>query len=237
MKKRISILMMAAITILGGCSKDSNKQDIPKVDRKAIERVTEQILASVPIGNEITKIVEVTEQAIEPEVPMETIAEVEQEQQTEPVIQETPTPQPQITKAQQAAEAQQEVPQPPTPEPEAPTPEPEAPAPQLPAPKSIYDYEFDVEAIRAELIAIGQSRGLTHVTTDDGNVRTPDNSSWAMPITASQSFQGEALKRSLHDYVSSMPDLIQMAGGGPITYFTIYVEPVGNGSYTFYFMY
>lgn len=236
MKKRISILMIVAITILGGCSKDSGKQDVPTVDRKAIERVTEQILASVPIGNETTKILEVTEQAIEPEASTETIAEVGQEQQTEPAVQETPTPQPQTTKAQQAAEAQQEVPQPSTPEPEAPTPEPEISTPQPPVPKSIYDYEFDVEAIRAELIAIGQSKGLTHITTDDGNARTPNNSSWAMPVTASQSFQGDLLKRALQDYVSSMPDVIQMTGGN-IQYFTIYVEPVGNGSYTFYFLY
>lgn len=238
MKKRISILMIAAITILVGCSKDSSKQGLPTVDRETIERVTEQIMALVPTDNESTEVP--TGQALEAEAPTESAAEAEQQQQqqTEPAVQETTAPRPQTTKAQRAAEEQQAAPEPqtPTPEPPAPTPEPETPTPQPPAPKSIYDYEFDVEAIRAELIAIGQSKGLTHVTTDDGNLRTPDNSSWAMPVTASQSFQGDLLKRALQDYVSSMPDVIQMTGGN-IQYFTIYVEPVGNGSYTFYFLY
>lgn len=234
MKKRISILMIAAVILLGGCSKDSGRQALQTIDVKALERVTEQMQAFVPADNESTEAP--TGQALEMEAPTESAVEVVQEQQTEPAVQEKPATQPEATKAQQAAEEQQTEPEPQIPMPE-PTPEPETTVPQPPAPKSIYDYEFEVEAIRAELIAIGQSRGLTHITTDDGNVCTPDNSSWAMPITASQSFQGEALKRSLQDYVSSMPDLIQMAGGRPITYFTIYVEPVGNGCYTFYFLY
>lgn len=235
MKKRISILMIAAVTLLGGCSKDSDKQALQTIDVKAIEGVAEQMLAFVPADNESIEVP--TEQALEPETPTESAVEVVQEQQTEPAVQEKPASQPETTKARQVAEEQQAEPEPQTPTPEPPAPTPELPTPQPQAPKSIYDYEFDVEAIRAELIAIGQSRGLTHITTDDGNACTPDNSSWAMPITASQSFQGEALKRALQDYVSSMPDLIQMAGGRPITYFTIYVEPVGNGCYTFYFLY
>jgi len=79
--------------------------------------------------------------------------------------------------------------------------------------------------------------GLTHIMTDDGVTRTPDNSSWAQPVTASQSFQGESLKRALKDYVISTPGLIVAYGGSAIEYFTIYVKSNGNGSYTFYFLY
>jgi len=121
-------------------------------------------------------------------------------------------------------------------EPEAPAdPEPE-PAPAE-TPKSIYDYEFNVEAIRAELISLGESMGLTHITSDDGITCTPDTCSWASPITASQSFQGENLKQSLQSYVSSMPSIVTSYGGSAISYFTIYVQDNGGGSYTFYFLY
>ena len=74
-------------------------------------------------------------------------------------------------------------------------------------PKTAYDYEFDIEAIRSDLISLGCSMGLTHITTDDGMAITPDNASWATPVTASECFQGERLKRKLTDYVQSMPIL------------------------------
>lgn len=121
--------------------------------------------------------------------------------------------------------------------------EPEVPAASEPepvpaeVPKSIYDYEFDVGAIRAELISLGESMGLTHITSDDGIACTPDTCSWASPITASQSLQGDNLKRALQSYVSSMPSIITSYGGSAISCFTIYVQDNGGGSYTFYFLY
>lgn len=128
-----------------------------------------------------------------------------------------------------------------TPETEAPPPTPpvqtetaESAPPQEtpPQPKSIYDFEFDIDAIRAELIAVGEGIGLTH----SGDL-TPDNASWATPVTASADFQGENLKRRLKDYVQSMPELITAYGGNSIQYFTIYAEPLGGGSYWIYFLY
>lgn len=104
-------------------------------------------------------------------------------------------------------------------------------------PKTIYDYAFDAEAIRSELIALGQSMGLTHITEDDGTPCTPDTCSWASPVTASESFQGNSLKRALQNYVTSMPSTIASYGGTQITCFTIYVRDNGGGSYTFYFLY
>ena len=137
-----------------------------------------------------------------------------------------PTPEP-AKPAEPVSESKPEIAA--TPEP---TEEPESTPPPAPEPKFIYDYEFDVEAIRQELISIGTGMGLTH--TGD---MTPDAASWSNPVTASQNFQGSGLERSLKDYVRSMPDIITMYGGTTIQYFTIYVEPLGGGSYRFYFLY
>ena len=124
--------------------------------------------------------------------------------------------------------------EPPKAEEPAPT---EPAAPELEQPKSAYDYAFDMEAIRSDLIALGEGMGLTHVTADGGRTITPDNASWATPVTASEAFQGERLQRKLKDYVLSMPALIEAYGGGPMEYFTIYIEPLGGGSYRIYFLY
>ncbi len=126
--------------------------------------------------------------------------------------------------------------QPQEPEPVAPE-EPVQPPAELEKPKTIYDYAFDANAIRSELIALGQSMGLTHITEDDGIPCTPDTCSWAAPVTASESFQGDNLKRALKDYVTSMPSMIASYGGAQLTSFTIYVQDNGGGSYTFYFLY
>lgn len=228
--------MIMAAVLLGGCSSSKDRQALPDDAVVAVKKTAEQTAAFVSEDNKTTETPEITGQSVEVETTPEAVAAAESGQAETPVETTAPEPasqkrEPQTTKARQAAEEQQAVTEPPMP-----APEPATQATQPPAPKSIYDYEFDVEAIRAELIAIGQSRGLTHIITDDGNACTPDNSSWAMPVTASQNFQGDLLKRALHDYVSSMPDVIQMTGGN-IHYFTIYVEPAGNGCYTFYFLY
>ena len=120
-----------------------------------------------------------------------------------------------------------------TPEPPTKTETPTEPV----KPKTAYDYAFDIEAIRSDLIAIGESMGLTHITSDDGTEITPSNSSWATPVTASKSFQGENLKRKLTDYVQSMPSILSAYGGATIEYFTIYIEPLDGGSYRIYFLY
>lgn len=137
-----------------------------------------------------------------------------------------------------AAESPAEPPaaQPQEPEPVAPEESIQPPA-EPEKPKSIYDYAFDANAIQSDLIALGQSMGLTHITEDDGIPCTPDTCSWAAPVTASESFQGDNLKRALKDYVASMPSMIASYGGAQLTSFTIYVQDNGGGSYTFYFLY
>ena len=98
-----------------------------------------------------------------------------------------------------------------------------------------YDVPFDIDYIKSELIALGESMGMTHRTTyKDGEVITLDNSSWELPITANSSFCGEMLKRSLYDYISSYSEY-HLYGGEPITNFTIYVLPLSDG-YEIYFL-
>ena len=77
--------------------------------------------------------------------------------------------------------------------------------------------------------------GMTHRTAyKDGEIITPDNSSWELPITANSSFCGEMLKRSLRDYVLSYAEY-HLYGGESITNFTIYVLPLSDG-YEIYFL-
>ena len=150
----------------------------------------------------------------------------------EPEAPEMPAEQPAVEPpAEPPAVTQQPEPEPIVPE------EPVQPPAQPEIPKTIYDFAFDANAIRAELIAIGQSMGLAHITEDDGIPCTPDTCSWAAPVTASESFQGDNLKRALKDYVTSMPSIIGSYGGAQLTSFTIYVQDNGGGSYTFYFLY
>ena len=102
-------------------------------------------------------------------------------------------------------------------------------------PKSPYDMPIDIEAIKNELIILGENMGMKHKTVyKDGTTVTPDNSSWEMPITVSASFFGDALKIGLYDYVSSYAEY-ELYGGEPITDFTIYVESI-EGGYLIYFL-
>lgn len=154
-------------------------------------------------------------------------AEPSQPEPSQPESAESQQPEPQQPEPAEPSQPEQAEPQQPEP--------PKEPEPEQP--KSAYDYGFDMEAIRSDLIALGEGMGLTHITTDNGTTVTPDNASWATPVTASGDFQGDRLKRKLGDYVQSMPGLITAYGGEPIEYFTIYIEPLGGGSYRIYFLY
>lgn len=163
--------------------------------------------------------------------------------QTSPPASKEPEPESTVLPEKKAEPTKTEIKQPQekTDAPKAPaTPEPptKTETPTEPVkPKTAYDYAFDIEAIRSDLIAVGESMGLTHITSDDGTEITPSNSSWATPVTASRSFQGENLKRKLTDYVQSMPSILSAYGGAAIEYFTIYIEPLDGGSYRIYFLY
>ena len=119
------------------------------------------------------------------------------------------------------------------------TPEPEIS--ELPEPvKSIYDYPFDIESIKAAMIQIGmEEMGWRHQTHyDDGTLITPDNSSWSETVVANQNIQRERLKKQLYELITLFTDeFMESYGGNPITEFTVYTEPLGNGSFVFYLLY
>lgn len=113
-----------------------------------------------------------------PDVPEQTVSQV----QTAPSATESPAEE---TRKPVAPEKPQEIPKPAETEPQ-PAPE----APEETKPKSAYDFEFDMEAIKADCIDIGKGMGL-HLDTS----LTPSNATWWNPVTASQSNQGTKLKQ------------------------------------------
>lgn len=223
--KRIGLCLCLTIVfaaLLCGCG--SVQKDLPS-STEANEVFSS---ASEPTEPENTESQDVTETASEiPQTSSPAIKEPETvappELRAEPTKTETEQPQEKTDAPQVSA----------TTEPPAKTETPTEPV----KPKTAYDYAFDIEAIRSDLIAVGQSMGLTHITSDDGTEITPSNSSWATPVTASKSFQGENLKRKLTDYVQSMPSILSAYGGATIEYFTIYIELLDGGSYRIYFLY
>lgn len=146
----------------------------------------------------------------------------------QPAAEATPAPTEQPQTAQQEPQATQ---QPIAETPPAP-PQPTA-APEETKPKTAYDYEFDIAAIKADCIGIGQSMGLSL----DSSL-TPDNAAWWNPVTASQSCQGEALKQSLESYITFHTAAnLGSYGMDEITDFNIYCEARGNGEYLIYFLF
>ena len=128
-------------------------------------------------------------------------------------------------------------PEPPAPtEPPTPT-EPLAPVeiepPVETQPKTAYDYEFDINAIRADCIAIGQSMGYTLNTS-----LTPQNATWWNPVTASESNQGSALRSGLEQYIRfHTVSNLSAYGLDEITEFNICCESRGGGAYARYFVF
>lgn len=130
-----------------------------------------------------------------PPVQTEPQKPAEPTQQQQP--QEQPAAQTQLTVAPEPEPAPTEPSKPTEPAPQESEPTPPAQMPEETKPKTAYDYEFDIEAIKDDCIGIGQSMGLTL----DSSL-TPDNASWWNPVTASSGNQGEALKQSLANYIT-----------------------------------
>lgn len=225
--KRIGLcfcLTMVVATLLCGCG--SEQKDLPS----STEPNEVFSSASKQTEPENTESQDVSETASEmPQTSFPATKETEPESTVPPELRAEPTK----TETEQPQEKTDAPKAPATTEPPAKTETPTEPV----KPKTAYDYAFDIEAIRSDLIAVGESMGLTHITSDDGTEITPSNSSWATPVTASRSFQGENLKRKLTDYVQSMPSILSAYGGAAIEYFTIYIEPLDGGSYRIYFLY
>lgn len=235
MKSKITVIFaMLLLFALTGCNNTPQTEKMP--EPFSFSESNEQTSESDTLpAEEETKEVEPTPEPMQSTDPAE-MESNESKEPEQPVAQTSTPPEEPLQRAEESKPAPTA-----TPETEAPPPAPpeqtetaeSVPPQETPSqPKSIYDFEFDIDAIRAELIVVGEGMGLTH----SGDL-TPDIASWSTPVTASADFQGENLKRRLKDYVQSMPGLITAYGGNPIQYFTIYAEPLGGGSYRIYFLY
>ena len=124
----------------------------------------------------------------------------------------------------------------------APTEPPATTEPPIPAeteppvetqPKTAYDYEFDINAIRADCIAIGQGMGYTLNAS-----LSPQNATWWNPVTASESNQGSGLRSRLEQYIRfHTVENLSAYGLDEITEFNICCESIGGGSYAIYFVF
>lgn len=251
MKKRMIAGMMLLVLMVSGCSavstapttinelaeetraeaetestdsilpSESEKADAP-VESKAPEETESPQSAAAPETAASQPIAEEAPKAPDPAVTVSS-------ESKQPAAETTPAPteQPQ-TAQQEPQETQQPIAETPPPAPSQPT-----AAPEEAKPKTAYDYEFDIEAIKADCIGIGQSMGLNL----DSSL-TPDNAAWWNPVTASQSCQGEALKQSLESYITFHTAAnLGSYGMDEITDFNIYCEARGNGEYLIYFLF
>ena len=201
--------------------------DVEITEEKAIETVTKEepkSSESVQPSFEVVEADTPSEQN-EPPVPMPTDppTETERPKPTEQPAPPAPT-EPQPTDPPAPTE-------PPTPtEPPAPV---ETEPPAETQPKTAYDYEFDINAIRADCIFIGQNMGYTLNTS-----LTPQNATWWNPVTASESNQGSALRSRLDQYIRfHTVENLSAYGHDEITEFNIYCESIGGGSYAIYFVF
>lgn len=199
---------------------ESEKADAP-VESKAPEETESPESAAAP---EETASQPIAEEAPKAPDPAATVSS----ESKQPAAEATPAP----TEQPQTAQQEPQATQPPTETPPPAPPQPTA-APEETKPKTAYDYEFDIAAIKADCIGIGQSMGLSL----DSSL-TPDNAAWWNPVTASQSCQGEALKQSLESYITFHTAAnLGSYGMDEITDFNIYCEARGNGEYLIYFLF
>lgn len=246
MKKQIIAGMMLLVLTVSGCSAVSTApttiNELAEETRAETEtKGTDSILSSegkerdAPVEGEAPEETESPESTAVPEIAAsQPIAEEAPKapkpaasvssESKEPAAEATPAPTEQPQTVQQEP---QETQQPPTE-----TPQPTAAAEEA-KPKTAYDYEFDIAAIKADCIGIGQSMGLSL----DSSL-TPDNAAWWNPVTASQSNQGESLKQSLESYITFRTAAnLGSYGMDEITDFNIYCEARGNGEYLIYFLF
>lgn len=216
-------------SILSSESKETDasvESKAPEETEKPESAVASETAASQPIAEEDAKTPEPAA-AIPPKENGQSAATVSSESK-EPTAETTPEPTEQPQTAQQEPQETQ-----PTTETPPPAPPQSTAAPEETKPKTAYDYEFDIAAIKADCIGIGQSMGLSL----DSSL-TPDTAAWWNPVTASQSNQGTALKQSLESYITFHTAAnLGSYGMDEITDFNIYCEARGNGEYLIYFLF
>lgn len=248
MKKRMIAGMMLLVLTVSGCSAVSTApttiNELAEETRAETETdSTDSILpsesekADAPVESKAPEETESPESAAAPEQSQPIAEEAPKapdpaaavsSESKQPAEEATPAP----TEQPQTAQQEPQATQPPTETPPPAPPQPTA-APEETKPKTAYDYEFDIAAIKADCIGIGQSMGLSL----DSSL-TPDNAAWWNPVTASQSCQGEALKQSLESYITFHTAAnLGSYGMDEITDFNIYCEARGNGEYLIYFLF
>lgn len=247
MRKQVLAVLLLLVVMISGCAEVSTaptEKREPVMETKAAdESRTDSVFPSeskqtaAPTESEAPDETESPESTEAPETAasqptaqetqkaQEPAAEAPSKESQPPAAETTPVP----TEQPQTAQPQPQETQPPT---ETPQPQPTA-APEETKPKTAYDYAFDIEAIKADCIGIGQGMGLTL----DSSL-TPDNAAWWNPVTASQSNQGEALKQSLVSYITfHTAENLGAYGMDEITSFNICCEARGNGEYLIYFLF
>lgn len=243
MRKQIFAALIVLLMLLTGCSEVSTVPDDMNELVSETERAADTEAASSPFSSESMES-DAPEEAESPDptVAPETAAETEPpkeqgkpkdtapatadptESQTPPASEETATtPQPAVSEKSKE-----------TPKPAEATPESAPqPTPKETKPKSAYDFEFDIDTIKADCISIGRGMGLSV----DSSL-TPSNAAWWNPVTASQSSQGTSLKQSLESYIQfHTVENLGAYGIDAITSFNIYCEARGNGVYAIYFLF
>lgn len=162
--KRIGLcfcLTMVFFALLCGCG--SEQKDLPssteqnEVFSSAGKQAEPENTESQDVTETATEIPQTSSPTTKEPKPESTIPS---EKKTEPAKTEVKQPQKSENKPQEKTDAPKA---PETPEPPTKTETPTEPV----KPKTAYDYAFDIEAIRSDLIAIGESMGLTHITSDD----------------------------------------------------------------------
>lgn len=247
MRKQVLAVLLLLVVMISGCAEVSTapteKREPVTETKAADESRTDSVFPSeskqtaAPTESEAPEETESPESTEAPETAAsqptaqetqkapEPAAEAPAKESQPPAAETTPVP----TEQPQTAQQQPQETQPPT---ETPQPQPTA-APEETKPKTAYDYAFDIEAIKADCIGIGQGMGLTL----DSSL-TPDNAAWWNPVTASQSNQGEALKQSLVSYITfHTAENLGAYGMDEITSFNICCEARGNGEYLIYFLF
>lgn len=246
MRKQIFAIVLVLMFGLCGCSNSQMTQtkepteETTGITETAEVESTESLLSSESKQEDTAKVPENTDsseipaQTVEPEkINPQTVQSNESPAVTAPPENKSdPVKEMESEKAEETPPAETEKPHE-TPEPAETKPQPAPEAPEETKPKSAYDFEFDMEAIKADCIAIGNGMGL-HLDTS----LTPSNATWWNPVTASQTNQGTTLKQSLESYIKfHTVDNLGSYGIDEISDFNIYYEARGNGVYSVYFLF
>lgn len=234
MRKKMIAMFFVLILSLSGCvdvstapEESDNYEFVAETEAAAETESTESSFFSESKESESAK----TDTELESNAKVTEYEPVESEtpKQTEPVLQEennVSETKPAVTKSSSAPSEKSE-------ETEPLVVIPPQTVPEDTKPKTAYDYEFDIEAVKADCISIGLGMGLAL----DSSL-TPSNSTWWNPVTASQNNHGEALKQSLERYITfHTVENLGAYGIDEITVFNICCEARGNGSYSIYFLF